>query len=545
MRQTIARGRDRLVLGLWLIVLGGMNGDRSSVQAQSPTTSKAEGPSSSAVEERLRRLEEVNARLLERLDRDRDESAQRYRALEERCLELQRRLGEPVQIPSTKTAPETGEPSEAGDRTVRRSHLGRPGELGKRPSFREIPLKSRFAEGFQLASEDDEFDLRFHVLDQTDAEVFAPNDRTFGKSGMYIPRVRLYLEGRLTRLWDYEVSLQRSLEGSWDLLDGNLNFHPSDAFQVKFGRQLVPYSYDWFDHLEQYFITPERALFPLNFGLSRQAGVMGWGHARAGTMDWALGVFNGHLTGLADNNPNLEGVGYLNFRPFLTSERFPALHHLNVGASGSIGEITRNDTPLPMRTSVQSSDNDEAAEDASAVFLVFNEGTFYQGSRRFAAVHLAYYYRGLSFESEWNIGRFQMTRPGLGSKPEIPVGGFHTTLSYFLTGEQIERRTTVQPLQPFQPLHGKWGVGAFEPFLRYSHLNLGANLFSEGLADGRLWSNDAGMIDLGINWYPNQWVKFYLTWQHAMFGSPVLVNEAKDHFSRDVDLFWVRGQVYF
>ena len=156
--------------------------------------------------------------------------------------------------------------------------------MGRASEVRELPLKARFAEGFQLASKDDEFDLRFHVLDQTDGEIFAPNDRTFGKSGLYIPRVRLYLEGRLTKLWDYEVSLQRSLEGTWDLLDGNLNFHPSDAFQVKFGRQLVPYSYDWFDHLEQYFIAPERALFPLNFGLSRQAGLMGWGHARdAGT----------------------------------------------------------------------------------------------------------------------------------------------------------------------------------------------------------------------------------------------------------------------
>ncbi|WP_406699871.1 porin [Singulisphaera sp. Ch08] len=545
MRRLLARCRNGLLLGLWLTPLVWGNWPESVVRAQEPTPQPAAVSPQPAVEERLRRLEEVNARLLERLDRDRDESAQRYRELEGRYLELQRRLGEPPPPPTSSSKRETEESSESGEATARRSHFGRPGELGKHPKVRELPLKARFADGFQLASKDEEFDLRFHVLNQTDSEIFVPNDRTFGKSGLYIPRVRLYLEGRLTRLWDYEFSLQRSLEGSWDLLDGNLNFHPSDAFQVKFGRQLVPYSYDWFDHLEQYFITPERALFPLNFGLSRQAGLMGWGHAREGRLDWALGVFNGHLTGLADNNPNLEGVGYLNFRPFLGSERFPALHHLNVGASGSIGEITRNDTPLPMRTSVQSSDNDEAAEDASAVFLVFNEGTVYQGDRRFAAVHLAYYFRGLSFESEWNIGQFQMTRPGLGRKPEIPVGGFHTALSYFLTGEQIERRTTVQPLRPFHPQNGEWGLGAFEPFIRYSHLNLGEDIFTEGLAEGRLWTNDVGMIDLGMNWYPNRWIKFYLTWQHAMFGSPVLVNEAKNTFGRDMDLFWLRGQVYF
>jgi phosphate-selective porin OprO/OprP len=520
----------------------------SSTWAGSPGPGAPLGEAS--VEDRLRRLEAINAQLIDRLDRDREESAQRYRELEERYRELQRRVGEPEAGAESGPAPareaSSKEARAGGERSSgRASHLGRPGELGRAAATREVPLKARLGDGFQLASEDDEFDLRFHVLDQTDFEVFSPNNRTFGKSGLYIPRARIYLEGRLTRYWDYEVSLQRSLDGAWDLLDGNLNFHPSDAFQIKFGRQLVPYSYDWFDHLEQYFITPERALFPLNFGLSRQAGLMAWGKVRDGRLDWALGGFNGHLAGLADNNPNQEAVGYLNFRPFLGSERFPALHFLNLGASGAIGEVARNQAPLPMRTSVQSSDNDEAARDASAIFLDFNEGTAYQGGRRFAAVHLAYYYRGLSVESEWNIGRFQMTRPGLETKPEIPVTGFHTAVSYFLTGEEIERRTTVVPLRPFHPLHGRWGPGALEAFVRYSQLNLGDNLFTTGLADGRLWSNDAEMIDLGMNWYPNRWIKFYLAWQHARFGSPVLVNEAKNIFSRDMNLLWFRGQVYF
>src|SRR3954451_9718484 len=145
-----------------------------------------------------------------------------------------------------------------------------------------------------------------------------------------------------------------------------------------------------------------------------------------------------------------------------------------------------------------------------AVFLDFNKGAFYQGERLFGAVHLAYYHGGLSLESEWNFGRFQMTRPGLANKPEIPVQGFHTTLGYFVTGEQIERRTTVVPLRPFRPLAGRWGPGAIEPFVRYSQLNLGDIIFKDDLADGRLWTNDVSMVDLGVNWYPNRWIKFYV-----------------------------------
>ena len=273
MCKPIARLRLGRTLGRWLAVLAVSAGYCGLAHGQPPAP-LPDSPQVTALEERLRRVEEVNARLLEQLKSDREESARRYGELEDRYRELQRRPAEPRPAAEAETSLASGET------TTRSSHLGRPGEVGRPHPTRELPLQARFADGFQLASEDDEFDLRFHVLDQTDFKLFTPNDRTFGKSGLYIPRVRVYLEGRLTRLLEYEVSLQRSVEGTWDLLDGNLNLRPSDAFQVKFGRMLVPYSYDWFDHLEQYFITPERALFPLNFGLSRQAGLMAWGLAR-------------------------------------------------------------------------------------------------------------------------------------------------------------------------------------------------------------------------------------------------------------------------
>jgi phosphate-selective porin OprO/OprP len=495
-------------------------------------------PQASELEERLRRVEEANALLLEQLKRDREESARRYGELEERYRELQGRLVEqgPAALAGAALTP--------GESKPRSSDLGRPGEVGRTYPAPELPLQAVLGDGFQLATEDSELELRLHVLDQTDYKFFSPNDMTYGQSGAYVPRVRLYFEGRVTRYWDYEVSLQRSLDGIWDLLDGTINLHLSKAFQIKFGRCLVPYSYDWFDHLEQYFIAPERALFPLNFGLSRQTGLMAWGNAGDGRLDWALGGFSGHLSGVTDNNPDQEVVGYFNLRPFQNSDEYPVLRNLNIGASGSIGQVVRDETPLPLRTSVQAAENDAAVIDASAVFLNFNNGAAYHGTSDFGAVHLAYYFRGLSFESEWNIGEFQMVRPGLHSRPEIPVRGFHTMLSYFITGEQVERRTTVVPLRPFRPFSGEGGPGAIEPFVRFSQLNLGSIVFRDGLANGEFWTNNVGLLDLGVNWYPNRWIKFYLDWQHSAYGSPVLIND-RGMFSRTSDLFWLRCQLYF
>jgi phosphate-selective porin OprO/OprP len=51
--------------------------------------------------------------------------------------------------------------------------------------------------------------------------------------------------------------------------------------------------------------------------------------------------------------------------------------------------------------------------------------------------------------------------------------------------------------------------------VRYTQLNLGDNVFKDGLANRELWTNNIGLLDLGVNWYPNRWIKFYLDWQHA------------------------------
>ena len=76
------------VLAVWAGTCGLAHG-------QTPAGPPPDLPQSSALEERLRRVEEMNARLLEQFKSDRQESARRYGELEDRYRELQRRLGEP------------------------------------------------------------------------------------------------------------------------------------------------------------------------------------------------------------------------------------------------------------------------------------------------------------------------------------------------------------------------------------------------------------------------------------------------------------------
>ena len=53
-------------------------------------------------------------------------------------------------------------------------------------------------------------------------------------------------------------------------------------------------------------------------------------------------------------------------------------------------------------------------------------------------------------------------------------------------------------------------------------LNIGRQVFTSGLADPDLWTNQLYTVDLGVNWYWTQFIKLYLGWQHAGFGNPVL-----------------------
>jgi phosphate-selective porin OprO/OprP len=418
--------------------------------------------------------------------------------------------------------------------------------LTETPETNREFLRGVLDDGFGLESCDGEYALRFHILNQVDFKVFEPNDQNpAAQTGLYIPRTRVYFEGQLTEPYEYEVSLQRSLEGQFDLLDANFTIRLSeDRMQVTIGRFLVPYSYAWYDHLEQYFLVPERGLLPLNLGLSRATGGMLWGTLGDGVLQYAFAGIDGRLTGLADNGTTADGVAYLNLRPFLHASGFPALKHLNLGGSLAIGEFTAPADLLPLRTSVQASENDESAVAASAIFLEWNEQTKGLGDRLQGALHAACYSGPWTFEGEWQAARVGLTPNGT-DIVYMTASGFHAGVGRLLTGETVEGRKAIEPLRPIDPRRGWSGCGAIELLARYSELTLSDSVFDHDLSDRGLWSNRAYTTDVGMNWYWNRFLKWTFVWQHAGYGSPVLVNEAKERFSRTNDLFWLRGQLYF
>ncbi len=201
----------------WIVLLAALGWGELLRAQQDDTLPPALDPRAAApsgLEERLRALEEANRRLseqyrdLQRRDEEgRRHAEDRYRELERRYERLLDRLeDEPEDEPGPNSSPPVLDgrspfPGASDDRMggtdgVQSSPTGGSAEASRRPS--PVPLRAQFDDGFVLGTLDDEWTLRFHVLDQTDFKVFMPNDMFPARSGLYIPRVRVYFEGRLT-----------------------------------------------------------------------------------------------------------------------------------------------------------------------------------------------------------------------------------------------------------------------------------------------------------------------------------------------------------
>jgi len=159
---------------------------------------------------------------------------------------------------------------------------------------------------------------------------------------------------------------------------------------------------------------------------------------------------------------------------------------------------------------------------------------------------MAYYFRGLSLigEAQYGYGGYVASSSSRAST-SVPFSGFYVAGGYFLTGEHVERRTRLKPLRPLLPTSDdqKRGIGAWELTGRVSQLRIGESIFTNGLADEKLWSNSAITTEVGMNWYLNEYMKIYMFWLHADYGKPVQYRPGS--FQKTSDLLWLRAQLYF
>lgn len=409
-------------------------------------------------------------------------------------------------------------------------------------SPQRFPLKATFGPGFQWQTDDSAFRLQIHYESQVEGRAWGPADETPANGGMYLPRQRIFFVGNITKPIEYEFAINRGLNNI-NLLNAFINFHFDDRFEVRIGRYFVPLLYEQYAVSNYWLLTPERSLFSTNLGLNRQFGAMAWGYLFDKRLDYAVGVFNGSRNSFENLDNNVDVVSYLDLRPFQHSG-WTALRNFNIGSSVSFGRQDASPAPVVFRVGAGSPDTNIPGP-ATVPFLTLDPDVLERGNRVIGSVHAAYFLGGLSVLGEWQYGYGHYVPPAGTAPVQVPFSGFYLGAGYFLTGEQVEQRTRVKPRRPLIPLtkDEERGLGAWEVVSRVSRLQAGEEVFTAGLADPSRWSRSATTTEVGLNWYWNDYMKFYLFWLHAEFGEPIRNRSGGPQ--RTADMAWLRCQLYF
>lgn len=485
--------------------------------------------------------------------------------LEDRVRQLEAMVNQlTVQMQSLSTAPTTinaGSPAAPGDAapdvgnlatTVAPSQMGGVAAPGQSlppnppPSSKydsPAPLERKpsnviFGPGFEIRSDDDEYIFQVHNLTQFEYRGYKETDHATQRDSFLIPRQWWMFSGRITRPFGYFVSFANGFD-SMSMLDAFLDYEFDPRFRIRAGRFKGPFLYEFFTEPTQGWILPERSVFFNNFGQNRDLGVMAFGRLFNNTFDYATGIFNGSRNGFVASTNSKSMAAYINWMP-LVNDDDSIFRNFNIGGSVFGGDSDRTPSPTIFRTVVPMAGNAVAG----VPFLAFNGDVREVGPRQLWALHSAYYLGGLAVQAEWSSGFQDYAKLGnLASRTHLPVQAFHVESGYLLTGETRSNIGLVKPLRPFSLKPGNFGLGAWELTGRYQMMNLGKEVFSNGLVDPNLWTDGLWITDLGFNWHINQYLKFYFEWEHAEFNQPVFTNVGQR--GKTSNLFLARIQLYF
>lgn len=389
-------------------------------------------------------------------------------------------------------------------------------------------------DGFYIRSEDKRFSLKITGQLQSDYRWYVnPNDER-DIDQFLIRRARFGLEATMFKYYEFRFMPDFG-QGNTQLVDGYMNVHYVDSFQVTAGKFKQPFSYE---QLIQDRYTPlmERSLID-QLVPARDVGIMFHGQNLAGNrLDYGIAVSNGEQNGNGDTNNSKDLNGRVAVRPFAGWEE-SALQRLQLGMSAGYGVEYEPVNPTGLKSP------------ESVTFFQYNKDVLADGGRWRLSPEVAYFVGGFGSSAQY----FHMTqrlRAAKGDPVHVPYDGYYVQATYLLTGEKRTGYSQqVAPLRPFDPLGGDGGgYGAWELAGRVSRIQAGNVVFATGnnrLADPKLFSSGATEMTLGFNWYMNRWARVQFNWEHLWFDQQVKLGSGPNGLLWGQDTLVTRLQFVF
>jgi phosphate-selective porin OprO and OprP len=307
-----------------------------------------------------------------------------------------------------------------------------------------------------------------------------------------VRRVRLGVEGKVARYFDYKVSADFADTRNTVLRDLFIGIHRIDELQLRFGQFKEPFSQEeLMAHVHTDFV--ERSLVN-NLVPSRSPGLMAFGVLNKGKFEYQLGAFNakGLLAANTSNQP--EGVVRVRFAPWKNENQF-WLKGLAFGGAYAQGR-NRNGLSVQGQTESRSAIFYTPEVINGKVLRANGELTWTLGA---AAIRAEYIQTNQERE---NLGGNHTNLPGIVAK------GLMSQFTYLLTGEKKAESGAVIPNEKLF----ETGFGAWELKARYAKLQI---------SDGSAKSNDAQSVYVGTNWYLNRYVRYLFDLGIERFNDPL------------------------
>ncbi|MDX2301076.1 MAG: porin [Xanthomonadaceae bacterium] len=445
--------------------------------------------------------------------------AQRIAALEQRIAELEARLDAatvPASTASTASTPSGArvDDLEQGLRVVQRKL-----ELKDEEAAAALPktaVVTAGEKGFGLASRDGAFNLKLRGLVQVDARDYFDDSSVPAVDGTLIRRARPIVEGTVGGIYDFR--LMPDFAGNRTVLqDAYIEARLHPAAKLRVGKFKTPFGLERLQTINDARFA-ELGL-PTNLVPNRDLGIQLSGDVLGGTLNYAIGVFNGVLDGGSseasndvDNNADKDIAARLFAQPFLNGDNF-RLRGLGLGIAATYVDQrgTGAASLLPgYRTPGQLS---------AFAYRTGATGTFADGRRLRWSPQLTYYTGAWGVLAEQVTVDQAVSRRVAGSRRHdvLHNRGWQVALNYVLTGEDASYKG-IKPKAPFAPGSGSWG--AWEAVARIGELDVDNDAFTGGaasFADPNAAISNAQAWTLGVNWYLNSNLKWSVTYEQTDF----------------------------
>lgn len=364
-----------------------------------------------------------------------------------------------------------------------------------------------------FASADGNFTFGIYSRAQIDVGAYFDEVGRDFNNGWNIRRARLGAVGSIYKDFTYSLiyDFGGSPDGTGSLYEASVGYTGMKPFNFRIG------AYKPFFSLED-SISSADLLFQERASIVEIARSVAAGTARmsaggsAADNGWFVAAYlTGPTVGVEANDEQVGGVGRVAFQPFKGEN-----YLLHIGASGAAAfAATQNAAGVAgvSQRTIQLRDRPEIRIDSTRLI---DTGLLSYRDAYTGGLEIAGHWNNFSLQGEYYVINVNQDRAQGQPSPDLTVDGYYIQGSWIMTGESRRYSTSsaayAQP-RVAKPLHaGGWG--AWELVGRYSYANLNDKDVPgrSVAATGGVRGGDQSIYTIGLNWYPNNNVRFMLNY---------------------------------